>query len=69
MSLCTCRQVKNLNLALDREKQSSSSFTVQFIIQPLDVSEYCRQVKNLNLALERDKEITLKLESQIDDIR
>jgi hypothetical protein len=30
---------------------------------------YCRQVKNLNLALERDKEITLKLESQIDDIR
>jgi hypothetical protein len=29
----------------------------------------CRQVKNLNLALERDKEITLKLESQIDDIR
>lgn len=28
-----------------------------------------RQVKSLNQALERDKEITLKLESQIDDIR
>jgi hypothetical protein len=63
--------MKNLNLALDSQKQISFKFyrLVQNSAARCLCVPYCRQVKNLNLALERDKEITLKLESQIDDIR